>query len=192
MSVWHSAFYGGIAESDFGIDVAQLGLLTSYAGALGMLTQLSGLIKFTSTRFSDRTINMCVGLLLAAVFIFMTPPTGFRESEMTVLGYKTNLATLLLMALLVPITACFTLVRSLSTAQFTKSVPADKAGTIIGVDMGIGSAVRIVSPLIGGRVQAAHGLYGVAGLCSGLYLLMAVLSGLLMGKLEAKQRQKSR
>eukprot|EP01045_Picozoa_sp_COSAG04_P030443 COSAG04_NODE_5291_length_1671_cov_1.539440_2_plen_153_part_01 len=33
MSIWHSTFYGGIAESDYGIDTQMLGVITSYTAA---------------------------------------------------------------------------------------------------------------------------------------------------------------
>jgi hypothetical protein len=192
MSVWHSTFYGGVAQADFGIDIQQLGLLTSYMGLLAMLTQVSGLVKYVTVNYDDRSINTAIGLLLALVF-FAVAPIAFagKDVPVLVLGYTTNMASLQFLVLLLPITACFTIVRSISTAQFTKCVSRSHAGTIIGVDMAIGSAVRIVSPFIGASIEADGGLAGISTLCSGLCILMAAFSAVLMGSNEQQIKSKS-
>ena len=197
MSVWHSAFYGGMAESDFGISIQQLGLLTSYLGALGMITQLSGFVKYTTVNYDDKTINMGVGGILAVIFI-LTPVCAeskglaIRVFDGTGFGTTTNWATLQFLILLIPISAAFTLLRNLSTTQFTKCVGAAQAGTIIGLDMGIGSAVRIVGPLIGGSIVASEGLFGVAVFCSAMFILMAALSGAFMPEFESDKGVKKK
>jgi|EP01046_Picozoa_sp_COSAG06_P041123 predicted MFS family arabinose efflux permease len=182
MSIWHSTFYGGIAESEFGIDTQMLGVLTSYMAAVGMVVQVCGLVKYVTGAASDRTINIAVGCMLAVVFLAAPLTTAGKDTPVVVpvVGYTTNLACLQFMGLLIPITAAFTLIRSISTAQFTKSVSKATTGTIIGIDMGIGSAVRIFAPLIGGAVQGEGGLTAIAQLCAALCVVMAVLSALMM------------
>jgi hypothetical protein len=105
MSVWHSTFYGGVAQADFGIDIQQLGLLTSYMGLLAMLTQVSGLVKYVTVNYDDRSINTAIGLLLALVF-FAVAPIAFagKDVPVLVLGYTTNMASLQFLVLLLPIT----------------------------------------------------------------------------------------
>ena len=182
MSIWHSTFYGGIAKSDFGIDTQMLGMLTSYMAAVGMVVQVCGLIKMITNAASDRTINIFVGGMLAVTFMAAPLTTGGKDTPVIIPGvdYTTNLACLQFMLLLIPITGAFSLVRSISTAQFTKSVTKSTTGTIIGIDMGIGSAVRIFAPLIGGAVQADYGLEGIAMCCASLCLVMAGLSAVMM------------
>ena len=120
--------------------------------------------------------------MLAVVFLAAPLTTAGKDTPVVVpvVGYTTNLACLQFMGLLIPITAAFTLIRSISTAQFTKSVSKATTGTIIGIDMGIGSAVRIFAPLIGGAVQGEGGLTAIAQLCAALCVVMAVLSALMM------------
>ena len=104
-----------------------------------------------------------------------------KDVPVVVFGQVTNLAALQFLALLVPIAACFTVVRNVSTTQFTKCVGSAQSGTIIGLDMGIGSAVRIVSPLVGGVLVSSDGLASVAATCAGLCVTMAAISAALMG-----------
>ena len=59
----------------------------------------------------------------------------------------------------------------------------------IGLDMGIGSAVRIVAPLIGGSVVASEGLFGVGLFCSSCCILMAAISGALMPEFPDVEKQ---
>lgn len=134
MSIWHSTFYGGIAESEFGIDTQMLGMLTSYMAGVGMIVQLCGLLKYVTAAFSDRTINIGIGVILSVVFLATPLSSGGKDIAVALplVGYTTNLACLQFMVLLIPITAAFTIVRSISTAQFTKSVSNATTGTIIG------------------------------------------------------------
>lgn len=194
MSIWHSTFTGGIAEAEFGIDTQMLGMLTSYMAGVGMVVQIGGLLKLVTGALSDRNINIGIGVILSVVFLATPLATGGKETavELPVVGYTTNLACLQLMVLLIPITAAFTIVRSISTAQFTKSVSKATTGTIIGIDMGIGSMVRIFAPLIGGMAQAEGGLVAIAQLCAALCLVMALLSALMMDSVLAGDKAKQR
>ncbi len=194
MSIWHSTFYGGIADTDFGIDTQMLGMLTSYMAGVGMIVQLCGVVKHVTGTFSDRNINIGIGVILSVVFLATPMATAGKETplQLPVVGYTTNLACVQLMMLLIPITAAFTIVRSISTAQFTKSVSKATTGTIIGIDMGIGSAVRIFAPLIGGAVQAQGGLVAISQLCAGLCLVMALCAALLMDSVLDGGKEKQR
>ena len=113
------------------------------------------MIKYTTANFSDRTINIVTGLLMALTFLAAPLATAGKDVDVHVLGYRTNAACLQFMVLLIPVRApscclqsrqphciswlvlvarrahlgwvaaqisvAFTLVRSISTAQFTKS-----------------------------------------------------------------------
>ena len=71
------------------------------------------------------------------------------------------------------------------------AVSSAQSGTIIGLDMGIGSGVRIFAPLVGGAVQSDSGVMGVAWLCSALFVGMAMLSAALMDVDEGAAKRKS-
>lgn len=78
------------------------------------------------------------------------------------------------LALLVPITAASYVFSIVNTAQLTKAVSPEQLGSILAVDMALGSATRMVSPLIGTLLLQMHGVAGI-GISSSSAVALAVI-----------------
>ena len=61
------------------------------------------MIKYTTANFSDRTINIVTGLLMALTFLAAPLATAGKDVDVHVLGYRTNAACLQFMVLLIPV-----------------------------------------------------------------------------------------
>lgn len=79
----------------------------------------------------------------------------------------------LLIALLPVAVASVTIVTT-NTSRLSKAVPGSSAGTVMALDMSMGSGLRTVSPLLGTWLLQRHGYGAVCAACAGL--LAAVLA----------------
>ena len=61
------------------------------------------MIKYTTANFSDRTINIVTGLLMALTSLAAPLATAGKDVDVDVLGYRTNAACLQFMVLLIPV-----------------------------------------------------------------------------------------
>jgi hypothetical protein len=172
--IWYSEFQGSIAKDSFGMDVQMLGLVTSYMAGLGMLVQISGFVKFGS-KFGDRVVNVFTAAVLGLTFAAAPFVAMLTKEAATCVGIPVPL-----LLLFIPLTAAFTLLRTVSTAAFTNVVASHQAGTVLGIDMGVGSAVRIVSPQVGSYMMKNYQFMGLGMLCAALCMLMSALAALTM------------
>lgn len=116
------------------------------------------LIKWLVKTFSDARIVLASCWILLLSFVALT----FHHSFIPYLG------------LLVPIYAASYVFSIVNTTQLTKAVPAEQLGSILAMDMALGSVTRMVSPLAGTSLLRTHGLAGV-GISSSLSVALALL-----------------
>jgi len=145
-------------NSHFGLDARGSGLVMSFTGCVGIATQALA-IDAATRRFEDRRI---VGASVAAML-----------ASLAALSAATRVSHLC--ALLVPLYVASALLSTVNTAQLTKAAPAD-AGTIVAIDMSVGSATRMLSPSLATMVLQRSGYGSVCGLsASSLVLLLLLL-----------------
>lgn len=116
------------------------------------------LIKWLVKHFSDAKIVLgsCWILLLAFVGLAV---------QHTFLQY---------LALLVPICAANYVFSTVNTAQLTKAVSSEQLGSVLAVDMALGSFTRMISPLFGTSLLQTHGTAGI-GASSSSSVVIALL-----------------
>lgn len=135
LAVFHSAF-PLVVTTRFGLDAKGSGYVMSYSGLLGMFAQ-AVVVQWATARYDDRRIiAICIAGLSASFLGLMLAST-----------------TAHLCLVMVPFAVFGSLLSTVNTAQLTKAAPADM-GTIVSLDMSVGSGVRVVSPTVsaaGGR-----------------------------------------
>lgn len=129
LAVFHSAF-PLVVTTRFGLDAKGSGYVMSYSGILGMFAQ-AVVVQWATGRFEDKRI-------IAACIVGLT---------LSFLGLMTASTTLHLCLVMVPFAIFGSLLSTVNTAQLTKAAPADM-GTIVSLDMSVGSSVRVVSPTV--------------------------------------------
>lgn len=78
------------------------------------------------------------------------------------------------LVLLVPIYGATYVFSIVNTAQLTKAVTTEQLGSMLAVDMALGSVTRMVSPLLGTTVLQRHGVSGI-GLSSSTAVALALI-----------------
>jgi OCT family organic cation transporter-like MFS transporter 18 len=132
-AVFHSAF-PIIVGSRFALEARGAGLLLSYTGVLGIVAQ-GFVIQWATARADDgRIVRVCATAMLAAFLALAAASTVAQ-----------------LCALLVPLVVAATVLATVNTAQLTKAAP-DDLGTVVALDMSVGSGVRCVTIPIEFRV----------------------------------------
>jgi MFS family permease len=129
----------------------------SYTGCVGILTQ-TFVVDWATRRFDDRRIvAVCVagGLLSFLLLAF--------ASEVWHLA-----------ALLAPLYVSSALLSTVNTAQLTKAAPSD-AGSVVAIDMSVGSFSRMLSPAIATAALQRSGYASVCGLSSASLLILLLL-----------------
>lgn len=133
LAVFHSAFPIVVATR-FGLDARGSGWVLSYSGVLGMISQ-AVIVQWATARYDDRRIvTACIGGLTASF-----------------LGLMVASSTLHLCLVMIPFAIFGSLLSTVNTAQLTKAAPVDM-GTIVSLDMSVGSGVRVVSPTARGML----------------------------------------
>lgn len=155
-SIFQSAFPLFIS-SHFKLDARGSGLVMSFSGVVGILTQ--GLVVGPATQRMDdkRIVHQCVFVMLASL---------------AALAACTTVPEML--ACLVPLYVASSLLSTVNTAQLTKAAPQD-SGTVNSIDMSVGSACRMLSPSIASYTLQRAGYRSVCGLGTGSLLLLLVL-----------------
>lgn len=126
---------------------------------VGIRTAVHGvLIKWLVKNFSDARIVLASCWILLLSFVAL----ALHHSFTPYLG------------LLVPICAASYVFSIVNTAQLTKAVPAEQLGSILAMDMALGSVTRMVSPLVGTSLLRTHGIAGI-GVSSSLSVALALL-----------------
>ena len=171
MSIWHTSFVI-VTKDVYDFGPMYRGFFMSYISVLGMVVIGLKLIQRLEAKMSDRKVNMLVGLVLAAGFV-VVPWTARAKGAAEVYGFDISL--FLLAAALIPMAASVTVLRSTITSQFTKATDPSLAGTIIGIDMGISSGLRIIAPQVG-MWSMEYGFEGLGVCCAAFTLLMVLVS----------------
>lgn len=154
-----SSFHGIFAiagASHFKLDIKGSGYLLSYVGALGMLTN-AFLVSFMVQKFGEKRslISMSI-LVMLSLFYF---------------SYSTTILELSLLC--VPLVIGMSTFATVSGAQLTRLVPLSLKGTVNALDMGVGSAVRMVAPTFASTLFQTYGFSSI-GLCSTGVMLMII------------------
>ena len=155
-SIFQSAFPLFIS-SHFKLDARGSGLVMSFSGVVGILTQAFVIGPATRRMDDKRIVQQCSLLMLASL-------AG--------LGACDTVPQML--ACLVPLYVASSLLSTVNTAQLTKAAPQD-SGTVNSIDMSVGSACRMLSPTIASYTLQKAGYRSVCGLGSGSLLLLLLL-----------------
>ena len=110
-------------------------------------------------RFHERTVTATSAALLAASFIALACTSTLPQ----------------LLVVVVPIIMSGAVLGNLQTAQLTRAVAASESGTVIAVDMSIGSLLSIVTPAAGTALFETGGLGALAAAGCALYAALAAL-----------------
>jgi hypothetical protein len=138
-----------------------------YSHGLGSCSWLA-VWKFGASfgsKFSDRVENVCTAAVLGLTFATAPFVAVLTKEAATHLRRHPRPAPLLF----IPLTTAFTLLRTVSTAAFTNVVAPHHVGTVLGINIGVGSAVRIVSAQVGSYMMKNYQSMGLEMLCATLH-----------------------
>ena len=155
-AIFQSAFPLFIS-SQFAMDARGSGLVMSFTGVVGILTQAFA-IGFATRRMEDRRIVQLSAIVMLCSLAGLSLCTSTPE----------------LLTLLVPFYVAASLLSTVNTSQLTKAAPLD-SGTIVAIDMSVGSACRMLSPTIASYTLQRAGYSSVCGLGAGSILLLLLL-----------------
>ena len=158
MALIYSCFSLFLADT-FELSPAQYGYLMSFAGVVGMVVQAVG-VRAAREALSGFQITAAAAILLSVAFL------GF--------GFSGSIAHIYLV--MVPITISSTLMGAVNSAQQVAAA-AEERGTVVAVDMAMGSGVRILSPKIVTWLVAVYG-WPAAGVCSSLLMVVFLVVAL--------------
>jgi len=133
------AIFALVAADRFGMTTTETGLVMSFVGGLTMLSQ-AFLIEWATNHFAERNIIQFCSAVLGGGFLLLAMAQTASHLYIT-------------MVALVP-AGC--LLGTVNTSQLTKAAPKD-SGTIIAIDMSVGSMVHIVTPTVSTYILATYG-----------------------------------
>eukprot|EP01097_Dermamoeba_algensis_P010908 TRINITY_DN8289_c0_g1_i2.p1 TRINITY_DN8289_c0_g1~~TRINITY_DN8289_c0_g1_i2.p1 ORF type:complete len:318 (+),score=55.80 TRINITY_DN8289_c0_g1_i2:126-1079(+) len=147
-----------VAVEKFQLQQHEVGFLMSYFGVLTVIVQ-GWLVGWATRHYSDSVITrICmIGMTLSLL----------------ALSLVSNMIQMCI--IFVPCLVFGTLFSNVNTAQLTKVVPREDAGTIISLDMGIASGVRVFSPSIGSNLIEKFGFPAIGGSSFFLALIGVIL-----------------
>lgn len=132
LSLWRSCFTI-VARDSFGLDAQWNGFILSGVGGLTMLVNIV-MLGFLTARFSDRSIvTTCVAISGAMLLL-----SGFAAISLPAL-----------LVYLLPMTMAGAVSATILTSTLTKKSSLADAGSVLGLDMGVGTAARVVAPTLG-------------------------------------------
>lgn len=160
-ALFHSVF-SLVAADRFGLDAKGTGFLLSFVGGVGMLVN-GFMITPAQKLLTEKSllVSMAVGLVL------------------TFLGFAFASSAVHMYAIAVPMVIFSSIFNVVTSAALTRLVPVGLRGTVNAWDMGLGSAVRMVSPTIGAYMLASS--YGFESIgvgsaaCNVLVLAMLLM-----------------
>mmetsp|Transcript_72737 Transcript_72737/g.229128 ORF Transcript_72737/g.229128 Transcript_72737/m.229128 type:complete len:424 (+) Transcript_72737:90-1361(+) len=164
-ALFHSVF-NVMLDEKFHLGARANGLIMSYAGVLSVAVQAT-VIGFVTARYTDSTIIKACTAASCLSYVALSMVGNVNQ----------------LLVVLIPLTAASLVLATVNTAQLTKAAPQE-SGTIIAIDMSVGSGVRIISP--GASVwlwqRAGHGSIGGAGAALTALLLVLVQADIVSAK----------
>ena len=157
ISILNSVF-SLVAADRFGLDAAAIGFLLSFVGGVGLVSQ-AVLVGWVARNVSDRTLTYGSAVILAACFACFTTISTPLE----------------LYVLCVPLTVVGTVYGMANTAQIARLAAPELKGTIVALDMALGSFTRMVAPALTGYLLTTHGYASVGAASSALVGLVPLL-----------------
>lgn len=151
-----------VGAERYGLDVAGMGFFLSYVGGLGILASLF-LVKPLSARYQGRDAALTVLCAAASAALFAAFAFTTTQAEVY--------------ALYLPISAVSTVFSTANSAALTRAVPLELTGSVVAVDMALGSLARAASPYMCAWLLATYGFASVGGVAAGLCLLLVALLG---------------
>eukprot|EP00753_Platysulcus_tardus_P003451 PLAT12456.9.p1 GENE.PLAT12456.9~~PLAT12456.9.p1 ORF type:complete len:436 (-),score=195.40 PLAT12456.9:75-1349(-) len=147
-----------IMTEHLGLGKAQLGDVMTYIGVLSIIVQ-GVLVKAVSDRFSDSAIMrsslLTLGLSLLA------------------LGWVRTVTHVLIV--IVPIAISSSLANTAMTSVLVGTVPKKESGSVLALDMGFGSGVRMITGKVGALLLSSMGVLAIGGGGGALTLLGVLL-----------------
>jgi predicted MFS family arabinose efflux permease len=157
LALFHSVF-SLVAAERFGLDAAGVGWLLSFVGVVGIVAQ--GFLLGPLTRaVGEQRVGLVSALVLAAAFAAFAVISSAAE----------------LYAVCVPLTVVSMAYLLINTSQVTKAAPLALKGSLVAVDMALGSLTRMVAPGIGGALLSSYGYSSIGASSAALMLLAAAL-----------------
>lgn len=157
LALFHSTFVL-VASDRFGMDAQGVGYLMSFVGALGIASQ-SLLVGPLTSRFSEGAVVTVASSALAASFAGLAAASTQAQ----------------LYAVCVPLTVLSTIVMLINTSQITRSAPPAVRGSLVAVDMALGSGFRMVAPAVGAHMLSSAGYWSMGAASAGLMGLATLL-----------------
>jgi predicted MFS family arabinose efflux permease len=154
-ALFHSVFQV-VAAQRFGFDVKGMGFVLSYVGALTIVSNL--VVSFAKSQLSDYTLLVSCGVVLLSSYI----------------AFAASYTAMHLYLLCIPMVVASGIFQAVSAAQLASFVRSELTGTATALDMGIGSGVRMISPVLASSILSEYGFSSV-GLTSGGLMSLAVL-----------------
>lgn len=154
-ALFHSVFQV-VAAQRFGFDVKGMGFVLSYVGALTIVSNL--VVSFAKSQLSDYTLLVSCGVVLLSSYI----------------AFAASYTAMHLYLLCIPMVVASGIFQAVSAAQLASFVRSELTGTATALDMGIGSGVRMISPVLASSILSEYGFSSV-GLTSGGLMTLAVL-----------------
>lgn len=168
-ALFHSVFQV-VAAQRFGFDVKGMGFVLSYVGALTIVSNL--VVSFAKSQLSDYTLLITCGVVLLSSY------TAFAASFSAIHLYL----------LCIPMVVASGIFQAVSAAQLASLVRAELTGTATALDMGIGSGVRMISPVLASSMLSEYGFSSVglssAGLMSAAVFLLFFISPVTASKVK--------
>jgi len=132
-----------ITKTQFGLDAQKNGFVMSYVGVMMAIAQ-GVIVGYVSSRFKDHKIMLYATISLTcfslALLLFVTSIWEF-------------------MVFLGPLICSGAVLNTVITSALSKAVDKSEIGRILGVDMSLASASRVIAPTIGSFLYSEFGGY---------------------------------
>ena len=155
-SIFHGIF-AIVGTSHFKLDIHSTGYLLSYVGALGMIAN-AFLVSIMVNKFGEKRSLVFVSILLMLSLILFSYSTVIIE----------------LYILCIPLVLGMSTFATVSGSQLTRLVPLTLKGTVNALDMGVGSAVRMIAPTFATTLYQTYGFSSI-GITSSFIMLTIII-----------------
>jgi predicted MFS family arabinose efflux permease len=143
-----------VFKNEYGLAVDQAAPILSYIGVLIAVTQLN--LGAITKRYTE------VQIILTGSCIF--------GSVLWVLLLENSLPMVLIV--LIPFVCSGTVLNTIVSATLTKVVAKTETGTVLGLDMGVGTFCRVITPAIGGYAFSKFGYSSIIAISGSMGMLL--------------------